>query len=388
MRPGFRADPISEVFPSAMSLILRAALIAFCLCAVPAVSRAAADGVVRGEVTDASGGLLPGVTVTVITADGRVVGTTLTDGVGRYVFTAVPVGRITVNFELDGFDSVSVTATVAADVETRIAEKMRLAQFTENVTVFAAAPPEPPAPFVPTPRSPRYVVVPVPLQELETICLPAKPGAGSESVATILTHIQGPGRTLYGKGDEIIVDAGAEDGLDVGRNLVVRRHYQARGASATGTTGEQTTGMVQISSVGEKKSTAVVVHTCSEVRQGDFLAAYLPEVRRTPEPFGLPAFGDPIRILFADANQILGAPRRLMVIDRGSAHGMQPGQRLTLFRDDPRHIAPPFVVGEAVVVAVKTWSATIRVEHATDAIWDGDWAAPQVASPLAGPRGQ
>jgi hypothetical protein len=371
-----------------MSSIFRTAIVALCFCAWSAVSHAAADGVVRGEVTDASGGLLPGVTVTVIATDGRVLGTALTDGVGRYVFNAVPAGPITVTFQLDGFDSVSVNATVVAGVETRIGEKMRLAQFTENVTVFASAPPEPPAPFVPTPRPPRYVVVPVPLQELETICLPAKPSVNSASVATVLTHIQGPGRTLYGKGDEIIVDAGTEDGLDVGHNLVVRRHYQAQGRMAANTTGEQTTGMVQISSVGEKKSTAVVVHTCSEVRQGDFLAAYEPEVRRTPEPFGLPAFGDPIRILFSDANQMLGAPRRLMVIDRGSAHGMQAGQRLTLFRDDPRHIAPPFVVGEAVVVAVKTWSATIRVEHATDAIWDGDWAAPQLASPLAGPPRQ
>lgn len=371
-----------------MSLIIRVALVAVCLCALPAVSRAAADGVVRGEVTDASGGLLPGVTVTATAADGRVVATALTDGVGRYTLNALPVGSITVTFQLDGFDSVTVNVTVAAGVETRVVERMRLAQFTENVTVFAEAPPEPAAPFVPTPRPPRYVVVPVPLQELETICLPSKPGANTESVATILTHIHGPGRTLYGKGDEIIVDAGAEDGLDVGRNLVVRRHYQAQGRTITGTTGEQTTGMVQISSVGETKSTAVVVHTCSEVRQGDFLAAYSPEVRRSPEPFGLPAFGDPIRILFSDANQMLGAPRRLMVIDRGSAHGMQPGQRLTLFRDDPRHIAPPFVVGEAVVVAVKTWSATIRVEHATDAIWDGDWAAPHLASPLAAPPGQ
>jgi hypothetical protein len=371
-----------------MSLIIRAVVVVLSLSIVPSASMAATDGVIRGEVTDVSGGLLPGVTVTATAPDGRILATTLTDGVGRYTLRGVPPGTIAVTFQLDGFDSVTVNATVVAGTETRIVERLRLAQFTENVTVFAAAPPEPPAPFVPTPRPPRYVVVPVPLQELETICLPAKPGAGPESIATVLTHIQGPGRTLYGKGDEIILDAGADDGLEVGRNLVVRRHYQAQGRSAVAATGEQTTGLVQISSVGAEKSSAVVVHTCSEVRQGDFLAAYAPEVRRRPEPMGLPAFGDAIRILFSDAGQMLGAPRRLMVIDRGSAHGMQPGQRLTLFRDDPRHIAPPFVVGEAVVVAVKTWSATIRVEHATDAIWDGDWAAPQLASPLAGPQGQ
>ena len=346
----------------------------------------AANGIIRGEVTDTSGGLLPGVTVTVTAADGRVLGTTLTDGVGRYTLPAVPPGPVKITFELDGFDSVNVQVTIAPDLETRVVERMSLAQFTESVVVVAEAPPapEPPTPFVPTPRAPRYVVVPVPMEEMETICLPAKPGPATEAIARVQAHIQESGRTIYGKGDEIVLDAGSADGIEVGRNLVVRRQYRAENRSAA-TRGEQTTGLVQIASVGEKKSLAVVVHTCTEVMQGDYLASFNPEVRKKAEPYGLPSFGNAIRILFSDAGHMLGAPRRLMVIDRGSAHGMQAGQRLTLFRDDPRHIAPPFVIGEAVVVAVKTWSATIRVEHATDAIWDGDWAAPQLPSPLATP---
>jgi len=366
-----------------MSIRSTAVLLVLTLAIAPL---AAAAGLIRGEVTDTSGALLPGVTVTVTAADGRVLGSALTDGVGRYTLPAVPPGPVKVTFELDGFDSVNVQVTVAPDVETRVVERMSLAQFKESVVVVAEAPPppEPPVPFVPTPRPPRYVVVPVPMEEMETICLPAKPGPATDAIARIQAHIQEPGRTIYAKGDEIVVDAGSADGIEVGRNLVVRRHYRAENRSAD-TRGEQTTGLVQIASVGERKSTAVVVHACSEVMQGDYLASFNPEVRRKPEPFGLPAFGDAIRILFSDAGHMLGAPRRLMVIDRGSAHGMQAGQRLTLFRDDPRHIAPPFVIGEAVVVAVKTWSATIRVEHATDAIWDGDWAAPQLPSPLAAP---
>ena len=37
----------------------------------------------------------------------------------------------------------------------------------------------------------------------------------------------------------------------------------------------------------------------------------------------------------------------------------------------------PSVVGDAVVVAVRDDSATIRVDHVTDAVFFGDWAAPQ-----------
>jgi hypothetical protein len=361
---------------------LAAVLLVLALSSVPL---RAADGIVRGEVTDTSGAVLPGVTVTAF-ADGREVATTITDGIGRYAFAALPAGKVRITFHLDGFDSVTVDVDVLPDAETRVVERLSLAQFTEQVEVVAEAP-EPPKPYVPTPRPPKYAVVPLPLAELETICLPTKAG-GQAAVATVQAHLQEPGRTLYGRGDEVIIDAGTADGIEIGRNLVVRRNYRAENRGAVGERGEQTTGLVQVSAAGEHKSTAVVVHTCSEVMQGDFLASYTPEIKRTPEPFGLPAFGDPIRILFADANQMLGAPRRLMVIDRGSAYGLQPGQRLTLFRDDPKHIAPPYVIGEAVIIAVKSWSSTIRIEHATDAIWDGDWAAPQLASPLAGPGSQ
>jgi hypothetical protein len=67
---------------------------------------------------------------------------------------------------------------------------------------------------------------------------------------------------------------------------------------------------------------------------------------------------------------------RLMVIDRGSDHAIHAGQRLTLFHRERRG-ASPVVIGDAVVVAVRGDSATVRVEHATDVIAFGDWAAPQ-----------
>jgi hypothetical protein len=205
-----------------------------------------------------------------------------------------------------------------------------------------------------------------------------------ETRGRIHSHVIEPGRTLYSKGDEVVLD-GLSDGLAVGENLVVRRPYKANGPTDT-VTGEQTTGLLQVVSVSEKAATAVVVHACSEVSQGDVLASFTPQPRRRPEPMGLPAFGNAIRILFSDAGQLMGAPRRMMVIDRGSAEGIEPGQRLTIFRNDPRQLVAPFVIGEAVVVAVKTYSATIRIDQAADAISEDDWAAPQLAAPLEAPR--
>jgi hypothetical protein len=66
----------------------------------------------------------------------------------------------------------------------------------------------------------------------------------------------------------------------------------------------------------------------------------------------------------------------MMVIDQGRQHGIRTGQRLTLFRRRHNDTSRS-VVGDAIVVAVRTDSATIKIEDATDAIESGDWAAPQ-----------
>jgi hypothetical protein len=118
-----------------------------------------------------------------------------------------------------------------------------------------------------------------------------------------------------------------------------------------------------------------VIYACDELMRGDLLAPFNPEPIRTPEPFGVPAYDNAARILFGDLGQTLGVPRRLMVIDRGRDNGLQAGQRLTLFRR--QRSGAPSIVGDAVVVAVRIDSATIRVERVVDAIRLGDWAAPQ-----------
>ena len=173
-------------------------------------------------------------------------------------------------------------------------------------------------------------------------------------------------------------------GLDVGRNLVVRRYYRVRGLGPAGVDviGEHSAGLLQIVTAGERSSVAVVVYACDELMKGDFLASFKPESIRAPDPAGIPAYRDAARILFADEGQMLGAPRRLMVIDRGIEHGVAVGQRFTLFRHG-RSAATPDVVGDAIVVAVRTDSATIRVERVSDAVSSGDWAALQIPSSVS-----
>jgi hypothetical protein len=69
-------------------------------------------GVVRGDVIDASGGVLPGVTVVATATDGRVLATEVTDAAGGFVFAALPPGAVHLTFQLEGFAPTVVRLTV------------------------------------------------------------------------------------------------------------------------------------------------------------------------------------------------------------------------------------------------------------------------------------
>ncbi len=61
-----------------------------------------------GRVTDASGAVLPAVTVTAENIATKNVRTTITSDTGDYVFTLLPIGAYTVKIELSGFQTVNV----------------------------------------------------------------------------------------------------------------------------------------------------------------------------------------------------------------------------------------------------------------------------------------
>ncbi len=353
------------------------------------VSAGGAGGV-RGTVADISDGVLPGVTVEAAAPDGRLLASTVSDGVGEYVLSALPAGPVDVTFRLDGFEPSVVRFTVEATRELQApVQHLEVARLSETVHVYARAPePPPPVPLrAPDPILPPPVVMPLPEHDRASVCGPARPDPTVTSVGTVTSLRRDARRLLYAKDDQVTIAGGALNGLTVGRNLAVRRYYPV-----TGTTGpalaEHTAGVVQIVSADERTSIGVVIYACDEIRKDDFLAPFVAEPVRAPDPAGIPVFYDAARILFADEGQMLGAPDRLMVIDRGGNYGMAPGQRLTIFRRERRG-SKPLVLGGAIVVALRGESATIRIEQAVEPILVGDWVAsqrPSVARSASGRR--
>jgi carboxypeptidase family protein len=356
-------------------LVLGAA--AILLSGICTMAAAPGSGRAHGAVVDESGGVLPGVTVSAVSDDGRVFATAVSDRVGQYAFDALPEGTVHLTFQLEGFSTGSGDVTIGPDRDSAVApHRLLLAARSENVTVQGKTPVVAVVPpyVAPPPNPPPPVVMAVPEHDRDSICGPAMPDAGKERLGTIRSRRRAAGAELYVRNEEVIIDGGTAEHLTVGRNLVARRTFRVP-ADSQGATGEHTAGVVQIVSASEHASVGVVVYACDELMQGDWLASFAPEPIRSAQPPGTPAFDDAAKILYGDAGQIVGAPGRLMVIDRGRNHGLQPGHRMTLFRRSTG--SRRSIVGDAVVVAVRFESATIRIVHATDVIEFGDWAAPQ-----------
>jgi hypothetical protein len=96
---------------------------------------------INGTVTDESGAVLPGVTVTVTQTDTGLVRTTVTDGTGGYVLPNLPTGPYRLEVALQGFRSYVQTGIVLQVGGTPTVDAvLGLGSLEESVTVEAAAP--------------------------------------------------------------------------------------------------------------------------------------------------------------------------------------------------------------------------------------------------------
>ena len=125
-----------------MRHVVVVALLLFAGWSAPAFAQVSATtGSINGKVSDATGGVLPGVTVTVSSPSMQGTRSDVSDASGEYRFPAVPPGQYRITYELGGFSTVvregvqvglGFTATVNTD--------MVVATLQETVTVTGASP--------------------------------------------------------------------------------------------------------------------------------------------------------------------------------------------------------------------------------------------------------
>src|SRR4051794_8809955 len=109
--------------------------------AAPAAAQLQHTGTIVGKVTDANGGVLPGVTVEVSSPALLRRASIVTDEKGGYRLTLLPIGTYKLTFSLQGFASIArEQIPVSADRTLTIDIAMEVASVTETVTVVGGAP--------------------------------------------------------------------------------------------------------------------------------------------------------------------------------------------------------------------------------------------------------
>lgn len=100
-----------------------------------------AIGSILGTVSDSSGSVLPGATITARNTGTGAIQLATSDGQGRYRIPVLPIGEYEVRTELSGFQTVARTGiTLSAGADIVVDFKMPIGQISELLTVIAEVP--------------------------------------------------------------------------------------------------------------------------------------------------------------------------------------------------------------------------------------------------------
>ena len=184
------------------------------------------------------------------------------------------------------------------------------------------------------------------------------------------------GRTAMNSG-LVVIGRTPNDGLAVGQRYIAQRLRSD--AKRFPRPGEgygdlRVSGWLTIYAIDEFNALATIDLACDSVETGDFLEPYvetpLPD-RASPPVY--PDFNDRANILFGNDNRTLFGDGDVFSIDRGSLHGVQPGQRFAIYRDYHLGLTPPLVyLGDVVAMTVSEQTTKVVVVRAIDGILPGD----------------
>ena len=128
-------------FPSVQSICVLAAAALSLTLASGVVSAQAVYGSISGSVSDASGGLVPGATVTITSVERKTSDVVISNEAGYYVKERLLPGLYSVKAELQGFKSaVFADIKVSVDTQTSLNVKLEPGAVTESVTVAGMSP--------------------------------------------------------------------------------------------------------------------------------------------------------------------------------------------------------------------------------------------------------
>jgi hypothetical protein len=122
-----------------MIRILPAALLSVALAAPLSAQSTAANGSIEGNISDSSGGVLPGVTVTITNLDTGAERSVVTNDLGLYRAPLLPLGTYRVVAELQGFKKFEQTGVQLSVGQTQVVNAtLSVGAVSETITVLSA----------------------------------------------------------------------------------------------------------------------------------------------------------------------------------------------------------------------------------------------------------
>ena len=189
------------------------------------------------------------------------------------------------------------------------------------------------------------------------------------------------GRTAMSSG-LVVIGRTPDDGLAVGQKYIAQR-LRKDGKNfprpGEGYGDLRVSGWLTIYAVDEFNALASIDLACDSIEVGDYLEPYvetpLPD-RASPPVY--PDFDDRANVLFGNDNRTLFGDGDVFSIDRGSLHGVAPGQRFAIYRDFRKGRTPPLVyLGDVVAMTVGEGTTKVVVVRAVDGIMPGDVVVPR-----------
>lgn len=188
-----------------------------------------------------------------------------------------------------------------------------------------------------------------------------------------------PGREMFSPGDAVLLNAGTSQGVKPGQVYRARRvipdRFIAPISGGLQPMSIHTSGWLRVVDAQADVAYATITRACDSVETGDFIEPLtIPDMPVTAAE-GEPDFTTPGRLMLGAERRQMGGAGSMMVLDRGTDHGVKPGQRLTVFRVTVGGAGPVHRIAEATALVVNAETALIRIDSSRDAVYVGDLVA-------------
>jgi hypothetical protein len=215
----------------------------------------------------------------------------------------------------------------------------------------------------------------------DVLSLACSPGAALEPPPMSLRITGGQDsfvRRIYSPGDLLTINAGRNNGIEVGQEYYVRRLQVDRRAPISRETPAtiRTTGWIKVYAVDDELSLVTVTHACDTIEVDDYLEPFkLPVVPTVSKDRPKPERDNYGKVLVGSDRRTSFGKGDYFVINRGSEFGIEVGSQFVLYRDKKMAENFLYAIGEGIATEVKPETTTVLVTVSLDAIESGDYVA-------------